>query len=161
MGAPAAAAGSTKRRSRRGPAPEINVTPLVDVVLVLLIIMMVVAPELEHGERVELPAVSLVDDKPKAKLDPVTITVGASGALFFEKERLADRATLGARLKEVRAREPERKVVIKGDVSLAYEQVRAVFATCQEQGFSGVSLQVNQKSADGADGAQRGAREEG
>lgn len=161
MGAPAAAAGSTKRPSRRGPAPEINVTPLVDVVLVLLIIMMVVAPELEHGERVELPAVSLVDDKPKAKLDPLTITVGATGTLFFEKERLDGREALGARLREARARDPERKVVIKGDVSLAYEKVRAVFATCQEQGFTGVSLQVNQKGG-GADPARpTRARDEG
>ncbi len=58
-------------RSRYRPAPVMNVTPLVDVVLVLLIIFMVIAPQMEHGERVELPAVFQPDPKSRSKVDPI------------------------------------------------------------------------------------------
>ena len=68
-----------------GDAPEINVTPLVDVVLVLLIIFMVIAPQLEAGERVELPAIVNVDKA--AKLDITTLTVTASGRLPAREAR--------------------------------------------------------------------------
>src|SRR5262245_28110836 len=61
----------------RGARPEINVTPLVDVVLVLLIIFMVIAPQLEAGERVELPSVAHVAQK--SQLEAVTVTVTSSG----------------------------------------------------------------------------------
>jgi biopolymer transport protein ExbD/biopolymer transport protein TolR len=142
MGAPVATTGSRKRPL---PEPEINVTPLVDVVLVLLIIFMVIAPQLEHGERVELPAVTNPDAKSKAKLDPITVTVTASGTLFLEKEKLEGDAELRARLAALAAESPDRRVVLKGDGSLPYSKMRAVFAACQDVGLKGVSLQVGQR----------------
>src|SRR5262245_1940376 len=117
------------------PAPEINVTPLVDVVLVLLIIFMVIAPQLEHGERVELPAIVQPDAKSKSKLDPITVTVTASGTVFFEKEPTATTEALEEKLRDAHAREPERRVVIKGDASLRYGKMRETFALCQTVGF--------------------------
>lgn len=135
------------------PEPEINITPLVDVVLVLLILFMVVAPELEHGERVELPTVVMPDDKPKAKLDPITVTLTARGALYVEKEPMADLDGLRARLEAIRTKQPERRVVLKGDQMVAYARMREAFAVCQAIGFPGVSLTVSQRG--------RGAREEG
>ena len=69
----------------RGVKSDINVTPLVDVVLVLLIIFMVIAPALEHGERVELPSIMEPDQVQKGKLDPVTVTVGRGGSVYLEK----------------------------------------------------------------------------
>jgi biopolymer transport protein ExbD/biopolymer transport protein TolR len=131
--------------SRKQPEPEINITPLVDVVLVLLIIFMVIAPELEHGERVELPSVYQPDEKSKSKLDPITVTVTAKGTLFLEKEPIADLQTLEARLVEIRKGEPDRRVLLKGDSMLGYARMRDTFATCQKAGFSGVSLSVSQK----------------
>ncbi len=146
--------GATARASsRQQPEPEINVTPLVDVVLVLLIIFMVIAPQLEHGERVELPAVVQPDAKSKSKLDPITVTMTASGTLFLEKEAMADLETLRRRLTEAHAAEPERRVVIKGDSSVKYARMRETFATCQGVGFAGVSLNVSQKG--GARGAPK------
>lgn len=139
MGAQAA------RSSRRQPEPEINITPLVDVVLVLLIIFMVVAPQLEHGERVELPTVERPEAKSKSKLDPITVTMTSSGALFLEKERMSDKDMLKARLAEIRAAEPDRRVILKGDATVRYSLMREAFALCQGAGFSGVALAVSQR----------------
>lgn len=144
-----AAIQASSRRPRSHAAPEINVTPLVDVVLVLLIIFMVIAPALEHGERVELPGVLFPDKIQKGKLDPVTVTVGRSGAVYIEKSPTTTDA-LPALLADIHEREPDRRVVLKGDGMLDYQKVRDVFAIVQNAGFSGVSLQV-QKRGGGKD----------
>jgi biopolymer transport protein TolR len=141
MGATIQASSSARRKHA---APEINVTPLVDVVLVLLIIFMVIAPALEHGERVELPGIVQPDKDQKGKLDPVTVTVGRSGAVYVEKEATTI-AALPAQLADIHAREPDRRVVLKGDGMLDYQKVRDVFAVVQSAGFSGVSLQVEKR----------------
>ena len=135
---------STRRPRRQQSVPEINVTPLVDVVLVLLIIFMVIAPTLEHGERVELPGVMAPDKNQKGKLDPVTVTVGRSGTVYVEKTPTTIEA-LPAQLADIHAREPDRRVVLKGDGMLDYQKVRDVFAVVQGAGFSGVSLQVQKR----------------
>jgi biopolymer transport protein ExbD len=122
--------------------PEINVTPLVDVVLVLLIIFMVIAPQLEAGERVELPALANVDEK--AKLDAFTLTVTASGRFMLEKEHVEENA-LHAALVTAHEREPEKRMVLKADRGLTYEKVRRLFADAQEIGFNGVALMVDEK----------------
>ena len=132
-------------KSRRLPEPEINITPLVDVVLVLLIIFMVVAPELEHGERVDLPGVVLPDSKAKGALDPITVTVTARETFHLEKEKLENLGALRDRLAELRARDPERRIVLKGDVTVKYGRMRETFAMCQKLGFSGISLSVGQR----------------
>jgi biopolymer transport protein TolR len=131
--------------AKKLPEPEINITPLVDVVLVLLIIFMVVAPELEHGERVELPSVFRPDATAKGKLDPITVTVTAKGSLFLEKQPLASLDALEAELEALRAKEPERRVVVKGDATVKYATMRDAFAMCQKIGFAGVSLSVSQR----------------
>jgi biopolymer transport protein TolR len=138
--------------------PEINITPLVDVVLVLLIIFMVIAPALEHGERVELPGVLHTDKSEKGKMDPVTITMAASGSLFWEKEAITE-ALLPARLAETHSASPNRRVVLKGDGALPYERARSLFAMVQNEGITGCSLVVQRKKA-GA-GAGAGTEEEG
>jgi biopolymer transport protein ExbD/biopolymer transport protein TolR len=135
----------TAGRSRKLPEPEINITPLVDVVLVLLIIFMVVAPELEHGERVDLPGVLLPDTNAKAKLDPITVTVTARETLHLEKERIESLEALQARLTELKAQDPERRIILKGDVTVPYGKMRETFAMCQKVGFSGISLSVGQR----------------
>lgn len=143
---------STPARSKRleHSAPEINVTPLVDVVLVLLIIFMVIAPALEHGERVELPGVLQPDKQQKSKLDPITVTVGQSGKVFVEKEPV-DIGALPARLTGLHDSSPDRRVVLKGDGAVDYEKMRDLFTVVQNAGFSGVSLMVSKKKGAGPD----------
>ena len=136
---------ATAGRSRKLPEPEINITPLVDVVLVLLIIFMVVAHELEHGERVDLPGVFLPDQNARAKLDPITVTVTARETFHLEKERIESLDALRERLSAIKAGEPDRRIVLKGDVSVKYGRMREAFAMCQKLGFSGISLSVGQR----------------
>ncbi|MCA9588376.1 MAG: biopolymer transporter ExbD [Myxococcales bacterium] len=135
---------------RRDAAPDINVTPLVDVVLVLLIIFMVIAPALEHGESVDLPGVLFPDKSPKSKVDPVTVTLGRSGTIYVEKVAVPE-AELPAKLAAVHEADPTRRVVLRGDSTLEYQKVRALFGTVQAAGFPGVSLMVSKKK--GAGGA--------
>lgn len=147
-----AIAGSSKPR-REQSTPDINVTPLVDVVLVLLIIFMVIAPALEHGERVELPGVLQPDKNQKSKLDPVTVTVAQSGKIYIEKEPV-EASALSARLAAIHDAEPERRVVLKGDGAVDYQKVRDLFTTVQNAGFSGVSLMVSKKKAQAGAGPE-------
>lgn len=126
---------------RRGALkPEINITPLVDVVLVLLIIFMVVAPQMEAGASVTLPSIAN-PDKGNGALEPTTVTMSRDGRFFFEKEELGEDA-LVAKLKSLHDVKPEARVVLKADTAIAYGKVRAMFKRCQEIGFPGASLQV-------------------
>ncbi len=132
------------KRQRKESTPDINVTPLVDVVLVLLIIFMVIVPALQHGEHVELPGILQPDKNQKSKLDPVTVTVGRTGNVYVEKIPTTMDA-LPATLADLHARQPDRRVVLKGDGQLDYQKVRDVFLVVQNAGFSGAALQVNRK----------------
>jgi biopolymer transport protein TolR len=124
--------------------PEINVTPLVDVVLVLLIIFMVIAPQLEAGERVELPGIANVDDK--AKLESFLLTVTPSGRYLLEKEEVPKDRLL-AQLRESHREAPLRRLVVKADRAIDYGRMRDLFAQAQDVGFPGVALMVDEKAS--------------
>jgi biopolymer transport protein ExbD/biopolymer transport protein TolR len=120
-----------------------NVTPLVDVVLVLLIIFMVVVPMMEKGGHIELPGIFHVDEEPKGKVDPFTLSLTTDGKMFFEKEEL-DESSFRAKLTESLEREPTRRLILRADRAAPYGTVRKLFALCQEIGFPGISLRVNE-----------------
>ena len=126
------------------PRPVMNVTPLVDIVLVLLIIFMVVIPMMERAANVDLPSIFNVDDDPRGQADPFTLSVTRDGSLFLEDERLSP-GDLEARLREVNRREPHRRLVLRGDRQARYAHLRALFAICQRIGFPGVSLSVHER----------------
>jgi len=122
--------------------PTINVTPLVDVVLVLLIIFMVIAPQLEAGERVELPGIMHVDQK--SKIEAMTLTITASGRYLLEKDSIEE-SQLASVLAAQHDKSPDKRVVIKGDRGVKYGKMRDVFAVAQKIGFIGVALMVDEK----------------
>ncbi|MEZ0315122.1 MAG: ExbD/TolR family protein [Myxococcota bacterium] len=122
--------------------PEINVTPLVDVVLVLLIIFMVIAPQLEAGEAVELAKAKNVARE--GQMEALTLTLTASGRMLVERD-VVDEDGLLRRLTAEHAKSEDRPLVIKVDRSLTYGKARALFATARGIGFSGVSLTVDEK----------------
>jgi biopolymer transport protein ExbD/biopolymer transport protein TolR len=124
-----------------------NVTPLVDVVLVLLIIFMVVTPQMGKSAPADLPGIFFPDPEAKS-LSPVEITIAKDGSLSIEKTAF-DLAGLSERLKEIHAGEPERRAVLRGDRSLDYHEVKAVFAKVKEVGFPGVSLLVAERAQKG------------
>lgn len=129
------------------PEPDINITPLVDVVLVLLIIFMVVAPAL-NNDLVRLPEIAQADPKPKDE-DAVELTLAADGSTVLEQKKV-DTAALTAELKQIREAKADRQLMIKTDVGVPYERVRTTLALLQELGFKGVSLKVEEKAKDGA-----------
>jgi biopolymer transport protein ExbD len=124
-----------------------NVTPLVDVVLVLLIIFMVIVPMMEKSARVELPSIFNVDPEAKAKTDPFTLSLTPDGAMYFERDRLEE-STFLATLRDANRREPSRRLILRADRAARYASVRKLFKACQEVGFPGVSLRVNERKGD-------------
>jgi biopolymer transport protein ExbD len=127
----------------QGYKAEINVTPLVDVVLVLLIIFMVVTPLLQKGMAVELPEARNVGEK-KSKREQVLLTVTVGGQIFLEdKEVIKDEL-----VKTVRQRlsfNPGLEIFIKGDRRLNYEEVRSVMSCCQKSGVKRVVLATKER----------------
>lgn len=120
--------------------PEINVTPLVDVVLVLLIICMVITPQME-GPAVDLATAHHADADEKKKLDTVTLVLEADGDVFLGQDPL-DAASLPGRLAEERRRHPEARLVIKADRAAPFGKVRSLYTVCQKLGLTAVSLKV-------------------
>lgn len=134
-----------KRRPR--PVPVMNVTPLVDVVLVLLIIFMVVVPMMETSPHITLPDFFNPDPDPKGKTDPYTVSITKSGEVYLEKEKLSE-ATLELALREANERAPNRRIVLRADKETPYSLVRPLFKTCQDIGFPGISIRVNALNKD-------------
>jgi biopolymer transport protein TolR len=134
-------------RSSFRPQPVMNVTPLVDVVLVLLIIFMVVIPMMEKSAHVDLPSIFNVDPEPKGKTDPFTLSLTSDGSVFLEHDRL-DESNVLSRLREANEREPQRRLVLRADRAARYADVRKMFKVCQEVGFPGISLRVNERKAE-------------
>jgi len=134
---------SSGSRRKRGANPEINVTPLVDVVLVLLIIFMVVTPQMESGASVDLPSIQFPDEEGKGKLDPIELTYTAGEQYLIHKEAIPTEG-LEERLRSIHEAEPNRRLVLRGDVRLKYGDVRGLFGLCERIGFPGVSLMVSE-----------------
>lgn len=130
-----------RRARRRAPIAEINVTPMVDVMLVLLIIFMVATPLLVTGVPVDLPKTSA--KALAADNQPISVTIDAEGTRFIDEERLTP-AAFSARLSALReARGDEARVVIRADAALPYGSVATLLADVTGAGFTKVAL-VNQ-----------------
>jgi len=118
---------------------DINITPLVDVVLVLLIIFMVVTTELQRGKEVSLPNASTAKRREDGG-DPVVVSVTAKKEIFVEQEPAADEAALTDQIKQALTAQPGRAVLIKGDQKLHYGDVKGVIAAIRNAGAPSVSL---------------------
>jgi biopolymer transport protein ExbD len=127
-----------------GPRSEINVTPLVDVVLVLLIVFMVVTPMLQRGRDVELPVARTADPagEPAA---PVVLSVTADGAIWVDEER-CDAARLEARVAEAVRADPARPFLLKGDARVSVGEVRRALAVVRQAGARGVRVAVDRSA---------------
>ncbi len=139
MGAAIQAAKSRKS----GATPEINVTPLVDVVLVLLIIFMVVTPALNEGAGIELPQVTTPDSKPKQS-NPIEVTIAPDGTTLLEQQKI-EPSQLKGKLVELHQQQPERTLVLTSDQGMRWGRMRSAFLELQQIGFKGVRLKVIEK----------------
>jgi len=129
-------------KSAYRPHPVMNVTPLVDVMLVLLIIFMVIIPMMEKSAKVELPSIFNVDEAPKGK-DPFTLSVQADGSMFLEQDKLSPEK-LKESLATAHEDDPMKRLVLRADKETHYRDVRTLFKICQEIGFPGISMRVNE-----------------
>ena len=133
----------------KGLNAQINVTPLVDVMLVLLIIFMVITPMLQRGKAVQLPAV----DQPEKQSDEgkeliVSVEYVRKGAGFgynlYFGDTLVDKEGLRTRLADELRKDASREVYLKGDKRLNYGTVRQIMQICHEAGFPQVKLAVEE-----------------
>ena len=116
----------------------INITPLVDVVLVLLIIFMVMAPQLRKGPDIDLPETA----KPAEQGDErgqILVTIAESGGLWIDDQPV-EAGRLGEDLRAAAGNEPDPKVVIRGDARLTIREVRMAMMAIDQAGFHGVGL---------------------
>jgi biopolymer transport protein TolR len=125
-----------------GVKSEINVTPLVDVVLVLLIIFMVVTPMLQRGKDVHLPKANQSDPE-KKDADPIILSVTTDKRTFIENDAYDDE-NLEKGLKTRLDTTPGRKILLKGDETLTFGDVRKVMNIARKAGAKGVALGVEE-----------------
>jgi biopolymer transport protein TolR len=127
------------RNQAAGPKNDINVTPLVDVVLVLLIIFMVITPMLQRGAPVEL--VDTTNPRKAKSVDgQVTISVGKLGELYLENDQKADSEIQEVLAQKYAATNGNARIFIKGDAGANYGRVRQVMKMVQDAGFPDVGL---------------------
>jgi len=110
---------------------EINMTPLVDVMLVLLIVFMITVPVMQHAVRLDLPRATA---QPQEKPQALRLAVDADGAYFWNETRIAD-DELGSRLQAEATREPQPELHIRGDRAVRYERVAQAMAAAQQAGL--------------------------
>ena len=132
-----------RRRKQRAAAgviaPEMNVTPLVDVVLVLLIIFMVVAPRLEHDIPLRLPSILHPDPELQGGADPLRVSIPRAGEFYFD-DRPHDLDGAITALTQAHVAEPLRRLAVRADVDLTYGELRGFLDRAREVGFPGISL---------------------
>jgi len=138
-------AASPKTRKAGGVTPDMNVTPLVDVVLVLLIIFMVVAPRMDQDVPVELPGIFNPDPELDATSEPFKLTLSKDGDYYVDQEKYDLDGAIEV-LSMRHAEEPLRRLVLRADAQLTYGQVRGVLSRAQQVGFPGMSLLVGERS---------------
>ena len=128
-----------------GPKSDINVTPLVDVVLVLLIIFMVVTPMLQRGKSVTLPKAAKVEDEKKGTdADPLILSITADKKTFVEQDEF-DAAGLEGKLRETLAYLPNKKLLLKGDSTLSVGDVRQVMEITRKAKAKKIFLGVEEQ----------------
>ena len=129
------------RRGRYKPLAEINVTPLVDVMLVLLIIFMVTAPLMTSGVSVDLPK---TDAKPlNTDSQPLTVSVDATGKIFLQDQQV-ELPELVAKLQAIAQNNQDRRIFVRGDKNIAYGRIMEVMGTITQGGFTKVALLAEQ-----------------
>lgn len=116
----------------------INVTPLVDVCLVLLIIFMVVTPMLQKGVPVELPVTTNPDKKPD-NADQMIISIKQDSTIYIEQNWVPKNEFVG-QMKEMHDRNPSKEILIKADGRLRYKDVKRLMDMINESGFENVGL---------------------
>lgn len=142
-------------RNRHRPVSDINVTPMVDVMLVLLIIFMVTAPLLTAGVQVDLPKTSAAPIKGDDQ--PLSVSIDSKGDIWIQ-ETMVTLEELAPKLQAITAQKPETRIFIRGDKGIDYGRVMEVMGHLGASGFTKVSLVTEMKTETSAQPAKKGGR---
>jgi biopolymer transport protein TolR len=134
--------------AKGGPKSDINVTPLVDVMLVLLIIMMLIAPMLQKGVPVTLPIADNTVDKPETQNQ--TVVAVDSKNKFYVDGIQVERALMADRVKTKLEDKTERIVLIKGDQDASYSAIMAAMDDLRKVGIEDIGLITERRTKPGA-----------
>ncbi len=129
--------------SGKGPMADINVTPLVDVMLVLLIIFMITAPILTHKVKIDLPQPNPNVVQPENPPDPIRLKIDQSGALYWN-DTPVDELGLRAQIAVIASQSNQPELQINADDGVAYEHVARVLAAAQSYGLTKIGFTEGQ-----------------
>jgi biopolymer transport protein TolR len=141
MGSSLGSGGRDSRRYRKQRFTEINVTPMVDVMLVLLIIFMVTAPMLTTGVQVDLPKAA--SSPLQGQDEPLTVSVQSDGKIFVQKTPVS-LAELGDKLKAITGEKPDTRIFVRGDKNVDYGRVMRVVGEINAAGLNKIALITEQ-----------------
>lgn len=142
-------------RQRHRPVSDINVTPMVDVMLVLLIIFMVTAPLLTAGVQVDLPK---TDSAPiKGDDQPLSVSIDAQGDIWIQETKVT-LEELAPKLHAITAQKPDTRIFIRGDKGIDYGRVMQVMGNLGSAGFTKVALVTEMQQGEPAKPAKKGGR---
>ena len=130
-----------------GVMAEINVTPLVDVMLVLLIIFMITAPLAQHKIKVELPIAALAKPPDEAVSQPITLSVRDTGELYWNDEPITE-AAMQAQLRVAAQRTPQPELQIRADRDTEYQIVASVMTDAKNSGMVKVGFITQAQGGD-------------
>jgi biopolymer transport protein TolR len=133
--------------SKGGVVADINVTPLVDVMLVLLIIMMLIAPMLQQGVQVQLPKAQNTADKPSSQ-DQTVIAIAANGDVYLNA-KFVPKGELATKITELLEDKKEKIVLIRGDVDVQYGAVMGAMDELRQAGIEDIGLITDPKEQSG------------
>lgn len=130
------------------PMNDINVTPLVDVMLVLLIVFMITMPVLTHSIQINLPTTSSTKEQPKQDVKPINLAVTAAGkyTLGEESTNEMDLPAVKAKLEELAKNDPDAVLAIDADKDTPYENVAKVLEVAKEAGIVKVGFRLENKN---------------
>ena len=141
--------------AKGGVKSDINVTPLVDVMLVLLIIMMIIAPMLQKGVDVRLPVAANTQDKPETQ-EQTVVAVSADGRMHLNQVAVPDR-DMPQRVSDALDLKKERIVYLKADQDAPYGRVMAAFDALRKANVENIGLIAERKTQHGQNGQNGGA----
>ena len=133
--------GGGRGRNRYKPLSEINVTPMVDVMLVLLIVFMVAAPLMTSGVNVDLPKTNAAPVSQDST--PITVSIKADGATYVGDDAVP-MESLVAKLRDSAKDDPAKRIFVRGDKSVTYGQIMTVMGTITSGGFTKATLLAEQ-----------------
>lgn len=130
--------GNLDSSNHKQPMAEINTTPMVDVMLVLLVIFIITAPLFTHAIKLDLPTAQSPAAPEKA--ETITLSIDSAGKLFWNNESLADDESLKQRFAKASLQKPQPELLLRADKDTRYEKIASVMSAAQQAGISKIGF---------------------